>query len=91
MILFEEAENRKSKQKTQIRMIMKKITLLVASILLVGSVANASEVIKGSDDRNRSRYSFDEPISFTERGIGFFVFPRGIFVFNTRPQKIQGN
>jgi hypothetical protein len=44
--LFEEAENRKSKQKTQIRMIMKKITLLVASILLVGNVANAQALDK---------------------------------------------
>ncbi len=72
-------------------MIMKKITLLVASILLVGSVANASEIIKNSDGRNRSRYSFDEPISFTERGIEFFVFPNGEFDFNTRPQDSQGD
>lgn len=82
--LFEEAENRKSKQKTQIRMIMKKITLLVASILLVGSAVNASEIIKNSDEA-RTKYSFDEPISFTERGIEFFVFPNGEFDFNTRP------
>ena len=83
--LFEEAENRKSKQETQIRMIMKKITLLVASILLVGSVANASEINKKSGEERRTRFSFDEPISFTERGIEFFVFPNGEFDFNTRP------
>lgn len=89
--LFEEAENRKSKQKTQIRMIMKKITLLVAGILLVGSVANASEVINKSGEERRMGYSFDEPISFTERDIEFFVFPNGEFDFNTRPEDTQGD
>jgi len=89
--LFEEAENRKSKQKTQIRMIMKKITLLVAGILLVGSVANASEIITNSGEEMRTRYSFDEPISFIERGIEFYVFPNGEFDFNTRPDDSQGD
>ena len=89
--LFEAAENRKSKQKLKISMIMKKITLLVASILLVGSVANASEIITTSDEAMRTRYSFDEPISFTERGIEFFVFPNGEFDFNTRPQDSEGD
>lgn len=91
MNLFEEAENRKSKQKTQTSMIMKKITLLVASILLVGSVANASEIIKKYGEEKRTRFSFDEPISFTERGIAFFVFPNGEFDFNTRPEDSQGD
>ena len=72
-------------------MIMKKITLLVASILLVGSVANASEVIKKSGEEKRTRYSFDEPISFMERGIEFFVFPNGEFDFNTRPEDSEGD
>ena len=70
---------------------MKKITLLVASILLVGSVANASEVIKISGEERRNSFSFDEPISFTERGIEFFVFPNGEFDFNTRPDDSQGD
>ena len=70
---------------------MKKITLLVASILLVGSVANASEIIKISGEERRNNYSFDEPISFTERGIEFFVFPNGDFDFNTRPDDSQGD
>ncbi|MGV3696674.1 hypothetical protein [Flavobacterium sp.] len=70
---------------------MKKITLLVASILLVGSVANASEVITNSGDEMKTRYSFDEPISFMERGIEFFVFPNGEFDFNTRPDDSQGD
>lgn len=77
--------------KTQITLIMKKITLLVASILLVGSVANASEIIKTSGEEKRTRFSFDEPISFTERGIEFFVFPNGEFDFNTRPDDSQGD
>ena len=70
---------------------MKKITLLVASILLVGSVANASGVIKTSGEEKRTRFSFEEPISFTERGIEFFVFPNGEFDFNTRPDDSQGD
>ena len=65
---------------------MKKITLLVASIFLVGSVANASSVI---NYYNESRFPVNiyeaEPIVFVERGIEFFVFPDGQFDFNTRP------
>jgi len=72
-------------------MIMKKITLLVAGILLVGSVANAAAMNNKADEERRSRYSFDEPISFMERGIEFFVFPNGDFDFNTRPQDSPQN
>ncbi|WP_295332983.1 hypothetical protein [Flavobacterium sp.] len=68
---------------------MKKITLLVATVLLVGNIVNASEVTTFGEER-RARYSFDEPISFIERGIEFFVFPNGDFDFNTRPQDSQG-
>lgn len=60
---------------------MKKITLLVASVLLVVNVANA---------QRNDRFSFDEPISFQERGIEFFVFPNGDFDFNTRPNDSHG-
>jgi hypothetical protein len=60
---------------------MKKITLLVASVLLVVNIANA---------QRNDRFSFDEPISFTERGIEFFVFPNGDFDFNTRPTDSHG-
>lgn len=65
---------------------MKKITLLVASIFLVGSVANASEIINFSDE-NRFPLDFSDanPIEFTERGITFYVFPDGQFDFNTTP------
>ena len=69
--------------KTQNVLIMKKITLLVATVLLVGNVVNATEV--------RTRFSLQEPISFMERGIEFFVFPNGDFDFNTRPQDSQGD
>lgn len=65
-------------------MIMKKITLLVAGILLVSGAVNAQGLIKNSGEA-RTGISFDEPISFTERGIEFFVFPNGEFDFNTRP------
>ena len=70
---------------------MKKITLLVAGIMLVTGTANASEIIKISGEETRTRFSFDEPISFTERGIEFFVFPNGEFDFNTRPEDSQGD
>ena len=72
---------------------MKKITLLVASIFLVGSVANASEIINLSDENYKMNVRFDEnePIHFTERGIEFFVFSNGEFDFNTRPEDSQGD
>ena len=70
---------------------MKKITLLVASIFLIGNVAKASEIVKTADDESRMRISFDEPISFVERGIEFFVFPNGEFDFNTRPDDSHGD
>jgi hypothetical protein len=89
-ILNEEAENRKSKRKIENTLIMKKITLLVASVLLLGNFAKASEIIKIADERFVTRFSFDEPISFTERGIEFFVFPNGDFDFNTRPDDSHG-
>ena len=62
---------------------MKKITLLVASIFLIGSgVANATE-----RNNNRSPVDFRnaDPIVFTERGVEFYIFPDGEFDFNTRP------
>jgi hypothetical protein len=70
---------------------MKTITLLATSILLIGSAANASEVRTASEMERRAGYSFDEPISFIERGIEFFVFSNGDFDFNTRPQDSQGS
>ena len=66
---------------------MKKITFLVASILLFGSgVANATEKnIFSHERRSPVDVRNAEPIVFTERGIQFFVFPDGQFDFNTRP------
>lgn len=69
---------------------MKKITfLVVASILLVGNMALASENPVFSDNTNRRGYYIDyrdaEPIIFRERGIEFMLFPNGEFDFNTRP------
>lgn len=72
---------------------MKKITLLVAANLLVGSLALAAEKTTFSDfERNvaYSNYMDAEPIVFMERGIEFFVFFNGDFDFNTRPQDSQG-
>ena len=73
---------------------MKKITLLVvASILLVGNLALASENPVFSDNTNRRGYYIDyrdaEPIIFRERGIEFMLFPNGEFDFNTRPTGIR--
>jgi hypothetical protein len=70
---------------------MKTITLLVASILLATNVTVASELRTITDDFTTTRYSFSEPISFTERGIEFFVFPNGEFDFNTRPDDSNGD
>lgn len=69
---------------------MKKITLLVvASFILVGSMAYASGNPVFSDRTNNRGYSIDyrdaEPIVFIERGVEFMLFPNGEFDFNTSP------
>jgi hypothetical protein len=66
---------------------MKKITFLVASILLIGGgIANAAERINLSQDRKVAvDFRNEEPIVFTESGIEFYVFADGQFDFNTRP------
>ncbi|MFV5700379.1 hypothetical protein ACM55F_00760 [Flavobacterium sp. XS2P12] len=66
---------------------MKKITLLVASIFLIGGgVANATEKTNFSLERRLPvDFRNAEPIVFIERGIEFFVFPDGQLDFNTRP------
>ena len=68
---------------------MKTITLLVASVLMTTTIVNATEVTYTSTE-NRMRHNFDEPISFVERGVEFFVFLNGDFDFNTRPEDSQG-
>jgi hypothetical protein len=77
-------------RKLNLYFMSKKITLLVvASFILVGSMAYASENPVFSDNTNRRGYYIDyrdaEPIIFRERGIEFMLFPNGEFDFNTRP------
>ena len=54
------------------------------------TIVNATEVTYTSTE-NRMRYNFDEPISFVERGIEFYIFANGEFDFNTRPEDSQGD
>jgi len=74
---------------------MKKITLLVAANLLIGSLAFASATERDTDNdrRNRNLVHFmdAEPIVFMERDIEFYVFLSGDFDFNTRPHDSQGD
>ena len=68
---------------------MKKITLVVASIFLLGGgAANAAEKIAFSaETKSPVDFRNPEPIVFIERGIEFFIFPDGQLDFNTRPSK----
>jgi hypothetical protein len=76
-----------SKQNKLMLFIMKKITLLLA-VLLLGNVVQAAEMINFSDNRRFPISLNDaEPIQFTERGIEFFIFPDGQFDFNTVPSQ----
>ena len=54
---------------------MKTMTLLTAVVWLTGATASASNHRSLTFDRNH----FDEPISFTERGITFYIFTDGGF------------
>jgi len=69
---------------------MKKITFLVASVLMTSTLLNATEV-RNTSIENSMSFNFDEPISFNERGIEFFVFLNGEFDFNTRPDDSEGD
>lgn len=62
---------------------MKKITLLATVLFAFASTAHAAGIINFSGDVIKTRFSFDDPIVFTERGIEFYVFPNGEFDFNT--------
>lgn len=68
---------------------MKTITLFATALLLAGTM-KATEKKEIAVENRIGTYRFDEPISFIERGIEFFVFPNGDFDFNTRPQDSQG-
>jgi hypothetical protein len=61
---------------------MKTMTLLTAVVWLTGATASASNHRSLTFDRNH----FDEPISFTERGITFYIFTDGGFDFSTTDQ-----
>ncbi len=71
---------------------MRTITLLAVTLLLTANVTKAQEGrnINLSVERT-SRFDNNEPISFVERGIEFFVFTNGDFDFNTRPNDSQGD
>jgi len=69
---------------------MKRITLLVASILVLGNTANA-EVTQLFGEKSFITNFNDEPITFIERGISFYVFPDGQFDFNTEPTVGDGD
>jgi len=77
-------------RKPNLYIMSKKITLLVvASFILVGSMAYASVNPIFSDNTIGRGYYIDyrdaEPIIFRERGIEFMMFLNGEFDFNTRP------
>lgn len=67
---------------------MKKITLLVASLLLMsnGTIASEKNVFDATDEGYRfiTDYRDADPIVFQERGIEFFIFLDGQFDFNTQ-------
>jgi len=65
---------------------MKKITLVIASMLIGLTTATAKEhssEMNGKKLEITKRYRFVQPILFVERGVEFLVFPNGEFDFNT--------
>jgi hypothetical protein len=66
---------------------MKNITLLVAGLLLTGSLASATEtsLVSVAAYHTPVDYRNAEPVIFMERGIEFMVFPNGDMDFNTQP------
>jgi len=65
---------------------MRKITLVLATLLVGVTFATASETVSeldGKDLRITKRYRFTQPILFVERGVEFLIFPNGEFDFNT--------
>jgi hypothetical protein len=71
---------------------MKKITLFVASLMLVANATKASTLINDAKKNTEFKTGFDhnEPIEFNERGIQFYVFANGEFDFNTQNENSQG-
>ena len=65
---------------------MRKITLVLATLLLGVTFATALEQVSelnSKDLRNSKRYRISQPILFVERGVEFLIFPNGEFDFNT--------
>jgi len=65
---------------------LKKITLVLATMLLSISSATATQITADKNSkilRITNRYNQARPIQFVERGIEFLVFPNGEFDFNT--------
>lgn len=71
---------------------MKKITLLVASIFVLGGGIATATAATTSSIGGKSIIDFnnEDPIVFVERGIEFYVFPDGQIDFNTRPDAKGG-
>lgn len=71
---------------------MRKITLLVASLLLMSNatLAEDKKVFSANDEGYRFLADFRtaDPIIFRERGIEFLIFMDGQFDFNTNPTNI---
>lgn len=72
---------------------MKKITLLVAGLLLSGAMAHAAETAKVYNSYHTTpvEYYNAEPVLFNERGVEFMVFLDGGFDFNTEPATTGNN
>ncbi len=64
---------------------MKKITLLVTVIFLVGNAVNAQ--LRSLTNSFENNFNQNQPFTFHERGIDFYVFPNGEFDFNTEPTR----
>ncbi|MBT8264915.1 MAG: hypothetical protein KJP20_00105 [Bacteroidia bacterium] len=65
---------------------MKKVTLIIATMLIGLVSATAAEMSSandGKDLRITKRYRYTQPIMFVERGVEFLIFPNGDFDFNT--------
>ena len=65
---------------------MKKITLVLAVMLLSITSATATKATSDLDQKDlriTNRYRYSQPILFVERGVEFLVFPSGEFDFNT--------
>ena len=65
---------------------MKKVTLIIAAMLIGLTSATATELtsdLDGKDLRITKRYRYTQPILFVERGVEFLIFPNGEFDFNT--------